>query len=947
MSTLSPARWAEIERRFDDLSALEPDARARALDRLDDTDSDLAALLRRMLSGASDASNRIAGAVGRAAADMTHGSEWLGRRFGPYRAIREIGRGGMGIVFEAVRADDEYRKRVALKIAPGWRAYPGLVERFRAERQILAELETETIARFLDGGTEGGVPYFVMEFVDGEPITDFCERRALSLTARLQLFQRVCAGVAFAHERLVVHRDLKPANILVTNDGVPKLVDFGVAKLLDDVGDTSATQTSFPAWTPDYVSPEQLRGRSVSQRTDVYALGLVLYELLCGERGQNGDTSSLLALDRSVCEHEAVAPSERARRRNAMALARELTGDLDTIVLKAIRKEPDERYSSVGAFADDLQRYLDDRPILARDVGPTERTIKFVRRHRAAASFVAVLVGTAAAGVISTIRQAKRAERRFQQVRSLAHTFVFDVHDSIADLPGSTEARKRIVSTALSYLESLRDDAEDDPELAKELAEAYIKVASVQGLPVRTNLGDTAGAIESYVNALRILEPLPRTDIESELLRGRGLLEMATVMRARGDRDGSTRSYDMAEQIARRLCARMPDSIKAVELRGSIASDRARAAVEQRDYASAERFAREAMDAAQRLVARQPDERMHQDGLASALNALGMAQLGTARLEQAAEHFGESVRLRRLLVAAEPDNPERRRSLAISCGHLADVLGFRIGENLGDVDGAIAALSEAAELAEWARARDVKDRRALYDLANARVRLGALHLETTPPDPEAALRELRSALASADELLAQDPHVAAYRGVQISVLRRLGDALYVEGRADEAVDVLMRAIDHGLALTDSSNGLIVRGIVALARSRLVLIHASAGRDDDAMKHARIAATELEYPGMGAAILADAHAQLGEALAMVASHTGVGWIASSSDSSPITDVPIASGTPLDGRHGMALARSREHIDIATRLWREARVSPALEVKRTAALDRLARVSASCS
>jgi serine/threonine-protein kinase len=276
---------------------------------------------------------------------------------GAYRLVREIGRGGMGVVFEACR-DDEYRKTVALKVAPAWRDCETLGERLRHERQILAGLEHPNVARFLEGGSQDGVPYFAMEYVQGSPIGEFAQLRRWSVQARIELFRHVCAAVHYAHERLVVHRDLKPANILVTGEGVPKLLDFGIGKLLTPAPRDENTTAGMRLWTPDYTSPEQVRGGAVTTRTDVYLLGLVLHELLCGEKTQEADASSPLALDRSVCEIEPPPPSQSAAGRGDAALTRELRGDLDTIVAMALRKEPERRYGSAAALSEDLARYL-------------------------------------------------------------------------------------------------------------------------------------------------------------------------------------------------------------------------------------------------------------------------------------------------------------------------------------------------------------------------------------------------------------------------------------------------------------------------------------------------------------------------------------------------------------------------------------------------------------
>ena len=293
-------------------------------------------------------------------ADGTGRSDRIGERIGPYEILSELGRGGMGQVFLARRADDEFQKKVAIKLVPPGPAREFALERFRSERQISATLEHLNIARLLDGGTTAeGEPYFVMEYVDGQPLTAYAEERSLSTEERLRLFRVVCEAVHYAHRNLVVHRDIKPSNILVTSDGAPKLLDFGIAKLLDPTGATSGgeTGTLVRALTPDYASPEQVRGERVSTSSDVYSLGVVLYELLAGRKPYRIETGDPVELVRLVCERDPERPS---------AVAPKLSRDLDAIVLKAMRKEPEHRYPSVEAFSVDIGRYLGGRPVLAR-----------------------------------------------------------------------------------------------------------------------------------------------------------------------------------------------------------------------------------------------------------------------------------------------------------------------------------------------------------------------------------------------------------------------------------------------------------------------------------------------------------------------------------------------------------------------------------------------------
>jgi serine/threonine protein kinase len=272
------------------------------------------------------------------------------RHIGPYRLLDEIGQGGMGTVYRAVRDDDAFRKIVALKIVHGGPS-DRVEQRFRRERQILAQLQHPNVVPILDGGTTpDGRPYLVMEYVAGEPITQYCDARGLSATRRLGIFRSVCAAVHYAHQNLVVHRDLKPANILVTADGTPQLLDFGIAKLLERADESSApTATLLPTMTPEYASPEQVRGLPVTTASDVYSLGVLLYELLAGRRPYEVGTDSLEAIVLAVCEAEPPAPSAAAARAPASAThapPAELRGDLDTIVLKALRKEPARRYAS-------------------------------------------------------------------------------------------------------------------------------------------------------------------------------------------------------------------------------------------------------------------------------------------------------------------------------------------------------------------------------------------------------------------------------------------------------------------------------------------------------------------------------------------------------------------------------------------------------------------------
>lgn len=394
-TVISPIKWERIQQIFEEASQLPPSRRRAwvsevcAGDRMLNIQVD--SLLLSLEENGDGLETQIASYMTVAAAPP--------ERIGPYRIVSQIGQGGMGAVYLAERADEQYRREVAIKIIHSFAAlHSKLLRRFRVERQILAGLQHPNIAQMLDGGvSQDGIPYLVMEYVKGVKIDEYCNRRMLSLTQRIELFRGVCAAVQHAHRNLVVHRDIKPSNILVTEDGTPKLLDFGIAKLLQPENlpeGMSATALTMPAdrpRTPEYASPEQVNGGAITTATDVYGLGIVLYELLAGSHPFADFLSDIRALERAICENEARRPSAIGR-----PFPKQLKGDLDSIVLKAIRKEPEQRYASVEQLSEDLGHYLEGFPVAARRGTRRYQSGKFIRRHRfgvaAAAAFVIVLL---------------------------------------------------------------------------------------------------------------------------------------------------------------------------------------------------------------------------------------------------------------------------------------------------------------------------------------------------------------------------------------------------------------------------------------------------------------------------------------------------------------------------------------------------------------------------
>jgi serine/threonine protein kinase len=528
-SAMNPERWLQIEQIFHEALELDEEARQRFLHERCQGDTELYLEVLSMLAADNPQASVIEPAVAQAAVrwQESQGSA-AGRRIGPYQVVRELGRGGMGAVYEATRTDGEFVQSVAIKLAYRGLDSDLLMQRFRTERQILARLDHPNVARLLDGGTTAeGEPYFVMELVHGEPVTKYCQHNGLPLLARLRLFLSVCDAVQYAHQNLIVHRDLKPSNILVTQDAMPKLLDFGIAKLIspESWNETSAqTVTEIRMLTPGYASPEQLRGEAITTATDVYSLGTVLYEMVTGVKAHQ-PRSGDLDLQHVICEVEPERPSSAASRLEPAdrKLFAQLSGDLDNIILMALRKDPKRRYASVEQFAADIRRHLDDMPVLARRETALYRIRKYARRNRfrlIAASLVALsLIG----GTAASLQQARRAESRFQQARKLANAFILDVDNQIATLPGSMGARQTVVRIGLEYLDNLSRESRNDPELEAEMALAYLRIGDAQGFGVRSNLGQPDAALQSFERALQIAERVsqdhPSTGIQRVLAR--------------------------------------------------------------------------------------------------------------------------------------------------------------------------------------------------------------------------------------------------------------------------------------------------------------------------------------------------------------------------------------------------------------------------------------------
>ena len=476
-------------------------------------------------------------------------------RIGPFRIMHEIGRGGMGRVYLGERVDGQFEQRVAIKLIQ--QAAPGVVRRFIDERRLLARLAHPGIARLFDGGiTPGGLPYFVMELVDGEPIDQYCEGRHLPLDRRLELVARVCDAVTYAHQHLIIHRDLKPSNILVTAEGQVKLLDFGIAKLLDaDRGDDDAPHTELQAMTPEFAAPEQILGRPISTATDVYSLGVLLYVLLTGERPYDVRGRTPAEVERIVCEHVPPKPSSKA----PAALQRRMRGDLDLIVMTALQKDVERRYQSPAALAQDLQRFLDGHAIAARADSASYRFVKFVGRHRvgvAIASLVALgLGGGASRERVLRHRAEVEARKAWEVERFLVRVFDMADPNGWSEPDGGRASARELLDRGATRIDSvLSGQPEVQAELRSVLGRVYTnlglydKAASLleRSLAQRTAL---TGPADTNVVATMDLLGTTLTKLD-KLDEAEALLRRALEQRRRLLGNGHAETATTAENLA-------------------------------------------------------------------------------------------------------------------------------------------------------------------------------------------------------------------------------------------------------------------------------------------------------------------------------------------------------------------------------------------------------------
>lgn len=787
---MTPERWKRVRGIFERALDLEGDSREAFVAATTEGDPPLAAEVRYLLASEEAAANFLESPAAAAVVHLSEETDPPGtRRVGPYVLHEKIGQGGMGRVYRAARSDEAYHRQVALKIVNRGMNTEFILRRFRNERQILAGLDHVNIARLHDGGTtEDGLPYFAMEYIEGKDLLAWCDAHRLTITNRLNLFLDVCGAVAYAHRNLVVHRDLKPGNIFVTAAGVPKLLDFGLAKILNaEVSARTAEVTAMGArlLTPEYASPEQVRGEKITTSSDIYSLGVILYELLTGRRPYKLKTREPGEIARAVCDEEPERPSTAvtrvedpslsdddgrppltpesvsARREGDPArLRKRLSGDLDNIVLMCLRKEPERRYASVEFLAEDIRRHLDGRPVRAQGDTFTYRAGKFVRRNRvvvAAGSLVAATLVVSLGISLHQTRVARaeraRAEHRFQQVRNLAHTFLFDVHDAVAELPGSTKARSILVKEGLAYLDSLAQEADDDRKLKSELASAYMRVAEVQSGVGAANEGDSVSALASYKKAVTLREELaaddtPESGEKDDLAESQ--IRLSGVLSKIGNLGEGVAWGRKAVANREAVLARDPSDLMAEARLGATQQRLAWAISASGEPAKARSLLEESVAHLEKAARAPGTNTWVRHALGYAYNDLAETWERTGHYGRALESYEKARLVTEAILATDPLNTRARLRLVFTIGDI----GF-CHLMLGEMAPALAALERALPLAETLAAEDVRNAQAKSALGMTKLLLGETLIKAGR-SPR-ALGQLGASATIFEAMIAGDP----------------------------------------------------------------------------------------------------------------------------------------------------------------------------------------------
>jgi tetratricopeptide (TPR) repeat protein len=734
-----PPPWSNVKRLFDEALA-QPPAGREAFVRGAEVDAALRAEVLSLLAHhdeAADTSPFLA--EGAAAAVLTDPSR-IGERLGPWQIVRLLGSGGMGDVFEAIRADGQFDGRAALKLLKRGMDSQAVLRRFALERQALARLNHPHIARLFDAGQSAdGLPYFVMELVDGLPIDEAAA--PLTTEQRVRLFLQLTDAVAYAHQQLLVHRDLKPANVLVTPQGQLKLLDFGIAKALDPLaaeGEAGLTHAGQRPYTPTYASPEQVRGEAVSTATDVYSLGVLLYTLLTGQRPYGRDATTPAATARAVLD-EPPRPASQVMR---------LPADLDNILAKALRKPVNERYASVDAFAADLRAWLGGYPVSARPPAWGYVALKFVRRHGLAVGLAGAAFGAIAGLSVVAALSAAQARASLSEARRLAAVMVFDVNDALQR--GALEGRQALVKTANDFFDAQLKDGERSPAALLVSAQASARLAEIEGQAGNANLGDLAAANRRYAQALALYRRVPDSSAEApDAWRGQAAVhrDLAEQQASAGDAAAGLREVAEGLAAADRGLVLAPAHAKLYTMRCNLMMMSMDLLYSQNGQAQlgrlAEALARadDTLACARENLLRRPGHLISQQLLSAVLVRQSLLKLHAGQVDAAVALARENVAV---IEAAAGPAPDGDWTDFLVSAHGA--LGFALQHRAGDAE-AFAELARAVAIARRHWEGDRADRHARQAFADVSYTLGDAHLAAGHrPEAGAACRQATEAL---------------------------------------------------------------------------------------------------------------------------------------------------------------------------------------------------------
>jgi len=759
------------------------------------------------------------------------------KAIGPYVLDRLLGRGGMGAVYLAHRADGQFEQQVAIKLIDLPLATGLFRDRFRQERQILAGLQHPFIARLLDGGvTASGDLYLAMEYVDGVPIHRFCAEKHLTEAQRLTLFLRVCEAVEFAHQNLVVHRDLKPDNILVADDGTPRLLDFGTAKLLSPtlaVPGSELTREGYQSFTPQYASPEQVLGNPITTASDTYSLGVLLYLILTGAMPYDLKEFTTAEMLRAICEESPRRPSQ------ATGADDRLDADLEAILLKALRKEPRERYLTAEQLASDIRAYLGGQPVAARQGTLRYRTCKFARRNRLALAGAAFLAVTLVAGVAGVAWQARvadaerrKAEARSADLRLLSNSLLSELDEAIKQLPGSTGVQKLLVTRVLEHLDRMAQDAQGDRLTRLDLVDAYVRLGNIQGNPYDQNLGDPDGGLSSLDKAIALAEPLaPDGSSDQKALRALAIAQesrseilfgTARTQEAIVSMQASVKTYDRSIETPGVSANLICDVASAYGTLGDELGQTGTASLA--DTAAALKAFRKSIALDDRALGIDPNFVRAKRGL-----SINQMKIGNVEMETdpalALKDFQTAMERADALPKAEQENLSTLRMRAMLMRKKANAL-----VQLGEYSKATELFTQVARIHQYFVAADSQDLRALAYL-EVILNDEALGFETAAePALAAAGGDRRLSLATdeqllirtaeiIDKMLKQDPSNENWRTVQADAQVRLATVqslLHTSGARQELAkagiatlkDLAMKSQASPMTLNQAANALL-------------------------------------------------------------------------------------------------------------------------------------------